>query len=70
MTMNEIMKKAMELSPIDRARLIDILYSTFDDEKEQQYLKEWVAEAEERLKAYDNGKIEAEDYNEIKKQIK
>ena len=70
MTVTEILKEARELSPVERAQLIDFLYNTFDNTNENEYLEECVKEAKDRLEAYDRGEIEAEDYSEIKKQIK
>lgn len=70
MTVNEILKEAKELSPVERARLIDYLYNTLDNTYEKEFLEECIKEAEDRLEAYDRGEIKAEDYTEIKKQIK
>jgi hypothetical protein len=63
MTVTEILKEAIELSPVERAKLIDYLYNTFEDTNEKEYLEECVKEAEDRLDAYDRGEIKAEDYS-------
>ena len=55
----KIMETALELSPIDRAELIERLYLSFDASTERPVDKAWGAEVESRIEAYDAGKIEA-----------
>jgi len=55
---NEILKEALTLKPAQKAELIDKLLSSLDrPDKELDEL--WAKEAEERIEAYEQGKIKA-----------
>jgi len=55
-TTDNIFKEALTLSPSQKAQLIDKLLSTLDkSDKEIDEL--WAREAEDRIDAYDRGKI-------------
>ena len=55
---NEIGKKALELSPHDRALLIRQLLKSLDDEEEDENAEElWIDEAKRRYNDYKQGKI-------------
>jgi len=55
-TVDRIFKEASSLSPSEKAQLIDKLISTLDtSDKEIDEL--WAKEAEDRIDAYDQGKI-------------
>jgi len=57
-TTDNIFKDALTLSPSEKAQLIDKLISTLDKPgKEIDEL--WAKEAENRIDAYDQGKIKA-----------
>ena len=57
-TTDNIFKEALSLKPSEKAQLIDKLISTLDkSDKEIDEL--WVKEAEDRIDAYDQGKIKA-----------
>jgi len=57
-TTDNILKEALTLSPSEKAQLIDKLISTLDkSDKEIDEL--WAGEAENRIDAYDQGKIKA-----------
>ena len=57
-TADRIFKEASSLSPSEKAQLIDKLISTLDkSDKEIDEL--WAKEAEDRIDAYDIGKIKA-----------
>jgi len=57
-TTDLIFKEALTLSPSEKAQLIDKLISTLDkSDKELDEL--WGREAEDRIDAYDQGKIKA-----------
>jgi putative addiction module component (TIGR02574 family) len=57
-TTDNIFKEALTLSPSEKAQLIDKLISTLDkSDKEIDEL--WAKEAEDRIDAYDRGKIKA-----------
>jgi putative addiction module component (TIGR02574 family) len=55
---DSILKEALTLSPSEKAQLIDKLLSILDKpDKEIDEL--WAREAEDRIDAYDQGKIKA-----------
>jgi putative addiction module component (TIGR02574 family) len=57
-TTDIIFKEALSLKPSEKAELIDKLISTLDkSDKEIDEL--WAKEAEDRIDAYDQGKIKA-----------
>jgi putative addiction module component (TIGR02574 family) len=65
-SLDQLAKKAMELEPVERIRLVEaILYSL--DKPDPDIEKGWIAEAEARYKAYKRGELKAIDWNEIKK---
>jgi putative addiction module component (TIGR02574 family) len=55
---NHILKEALSLTPILKAELIDKLLSSLD-KPDQEIDKLWIKEAEERIDAYEQGKIKA-----------
>ncbi len=61
---SEIMKDALNLRPAEKAELIDKLLSSLDNpDKELDDL--WGKEAEDRIEAYEQGKIKALTLNEV-----
>lgn len=57
-TTDNILKETLRLSPSEKAQLIDKLISTLDKpDKEIDEL--WAKEAEDRIDAYDQGKLRA-----------
>jgi putative addiction module component (TIGR02574 family) len=57
-TTDNIFKEALALSPSEKAQLIDKLISTLD-ESDKEIDQLWAKEAEDRIDAYDQGKIKA-----------
>ncbi len=57
-TTDNIFKEALTLSPSEKAQLIDKLISTLD-ESDKKIDELWTKEAEDRINAYDQGKIKA-----------
>lgn len=55
-TANNIYKKALTLNASEKAQLIDKLISTLD-KSDKEIDKLWAKEAEDRIDAYDKGKI-------------
>ena len=55
-TTDNILKKALSLSPSEKAQLIDKLISTLD-KPDKEINKLWAKEAEDRINAYDQGKL-------------
>ena len=65
-SMEQLLKKAMGLSPTERIRLVEaILYSL--DKPDSEIEKSWIDESEARYKAYKRGELEAIDWEEIRK---
>lgn len=54
----EILKKAMELPPLEKAEFIDKLLSSLD-EPNRDIDELWAKEAEDRIEAYEKGKLRA-----------
>jgi len=55
----QIYKKAVNLNPIDRAELIEKLFSTFSQNQNPKIEQAWKKEVVRRKEAYENGDIEA-----------
>jgi len=55
---NNILKDALTLKPSEKAELIDHLLSTLD-KPDREIDKLWAKEAEDRIDAYERGKIKA-----------
>ena len=56
MTTDSILKEALTLKPSEKAQLIDKLISTLD-KPDSEIDALWSKEAEDRIDAYDHGKI-------------
>lgn len=57
-TKDSIFQEASTLNPSEKAQLIDKLISTLD-KPDNEIDELWVKEAEDRIDAYDQGKIKA-----------
>ena len=55
-----IFQEAVQLNPIDRAELIQRLFYSFDKTSNRQIEDSWKAEVEDRVSAYESGKIPAD----------
>jgi putative addiction module component (TIGR02574 family) len=65
----EILKKALNLTPTEKAELIDKLLTSLDKpDKELDDL--WAGEAEDRIDAYEQGKIKALSIQEVLEKYK
>ena len=65
-SVDQLAKKATELQPIERIRLVEaILYSL--DKPDPDIEQSWIAESEARYEAYKRGELDAIDWKEIKK---
>lgn len=66
---NNIFEEASVLSPFEKAQLIDKLISTLDKpDKEIDEL--WAKEVEDRIEAYDQGKLKAVSLEEVLQKYK
>ena len=61
---NEILKEAMALRPIEKAKLVDQLIAILN-EPDRDIDKLWAEEAEDRIDAYDRGEIKAISLKEV-----
>ncbi len=66
--LDELTKKAIELRPTERIKLVEAILYSFD-KIDPDVLGGWIAESETRCEAYKNGEIEARDWEEIKKRL-
>jgi putative addiction module component (TIGR02574 family) len=65
-SVNQLAKKALELQPTERIRLVEaILYSL--DKPDSDIEQSWIDESEARYDTYKRGELEAIDWDEIKK---
>ena len=63
-TAESILKEAQRLTPSEKARLIDKLLSSLD-KPDKEIDKLWAKEVEDRIDAYDQGKIKAISLKEV-----
>ena len=61
----EIFDKVLELSPIDRAELMECLMSSFDFPSKKAIDKLWAEEAENRIDAFERGEIASKSAKKI-----
>jgi len=54
-----VLDKALGLSPIERAELVEGILSSFDFPSRAEIDTAWAEEAEDRIDAYDRGEIAA-----------
>ncbi len=54
---DELYKEAINLSPMDKAQLVEVLLSSFNFKGRSEIDKKWADEAEDRLEAANNGLI-------------
>jgi putative addiction module component (TIGR02574 family) len=59
-----IVEAALTLKPFEKIQLIDRLLSSLD-EPDKEIEKLWVSEAEDRIDAYDQGRIKAVALEEV-----
>jgi len=64
-----ILKQALTLKPEKKAKLIDMLLSSLH-ESDMNIEDLWAAEAESRINAYEQGKINAIDLEEVLKKYR
>ena len=61
----QILQKALSLSPEERVELIEKLAASLDSASREKIDQLWADEAEDRLTAYDEGKIKAVPAKEV-----
>ena len=68
-TPNKILKEALNLRAAEKAQLIDKLLSSLDS-PDRQIDELWAKEAEDRINAYEQGKIKALTLKEVLEKYK
>ena len=64
MSANEIIQQAIDLKPQERYLIIESLVQSLN-EPDKDIEKLWIEESQNRLTAYDNGKLETVSFNEV-----
>ena len=54
----KLFNEAVNLSPMDKAKLVELVLSSFSYQGGKEIDAAWVVEAEDRLKALKNGEME------------
>jgi len=65
----EVLSEALNLPPIERAKLIEDLLSSFDFPDRKRLDALWAEEVENRLDAYDRGKLPGSPLGAVFEQI-
>lgn len=61
MSLTSIKEELVHLSSAERAKLIDILWDSLDEERVREIEAKWAVESEERIDAVDRGELETID---------
>jgi putative addiction module component (TIGR02574 family) len=65
----KILHEALDLSPIDRAELIELILASFEFPARQEIDAAWAQETEDRIDAYERGEIGSSPANKVFKDI-
>ncbi len=60
-----IQNEALNLSAIEKAKLIDLLWDSLSEPEIKARESAWAAESERRIDAFEAGKLKARDSNEV-----
>ncbi len=60
-----VLNQALELSPIDRAELIERLLSSFDFPERDSVDSLWAGEVESRIDAFDRGELKSKSAKQV-----
>lgn len=69
MSVKSLLHKALELPPIERARLIEELLSSFEFSNRKEIDELWAQEAESRIEAYKKGILKSKPVHEVFEEI-
>ena len=61
MSLTSIQEEIVRLSSTERAKLIDILWESLDEERVKEIEGKWAAESEDRIDAVDRGELQTLD---------
>jgi putative addiction module component (TIGR02574 family) len=64
-----ILSEALELPPVERAELVEEIMSSFDFPAHAEIDALWASEAEDRIDAYEKGKLKARPADEVIRSI-
>ena len=67
---DEVTQEALSLSPLERMQLIDRLYDSIRPGHERAIEREWAAESERRIDAYERGEADTISYEEMKRELR
>ena len=62
---NQVLQDALDLAPTDRAELVEQILQSFDFPDREQVDALWAKEAEDRIDAYDKGRISPRPANRV-----
>lgn len=65
----KILSEVLKLSPIDRAQLIEDVLSSFEFTTQKDIDEVWTNEVEDRIDAYEQGKLKSKSAKEVFKKI-
>ena len=65
----QVLEKAIHLPPVERAELVEQIISSFDRPSREEIDALWAKEAEDRIEAYDQGKINATPASQVFERI-
>ena len=65
----EITKEALNLPPIEKAKLIEDLFESFESHSRNLIDKKWAEEAEDRINAFKQGKIETVPAEQVHREV-
>ena len=67
--LESVTRDVLDLSPFERAQLLERIYSSLENELVKQRTEKWAAEAESRIDAFEKGEIKARPYDEVQKSL-
>ena len=65
-----VLKEALGLDAVDRAKLIDALHASLESEEIRAVERAWAQEAESRLDAFDEGQLGTVAWDDLKAKLK
>jgi len=68
--LDTVIQDALSLPAVDRARLVEALYRSFQSDEEREIERAWIAESERRISEYQRGESDAVSYEEMKRDLR
>ena len=63
-------KEALQLTPVEKAQIIDALWQSLDPAEQESVDRAWLAESRDRLQAFRAGELKAVDGEETLRSIR